>query len=137
MSHHLRGQKALEEKPHLGAPGWLTQVVVRLLILLIQAPCRAPCGACLEFSLPLPVPLCSHCLSLSQKNKWVFFSNVALFLKELDQVRAGEGQREKETENPKQYPSSELRAVSPEPDAGLEFMNHETVTRAKVRCLTN
>ena len=77
--------------------------------------------------------LCAPLLTLfwplsKQQVFFVFFSNVRLFLEEPDQVRPGEGQREKETENPKQDPSSELRAVSPEPDAGLEFMNHEIVT---------
>ena len=40
----------------------------------------------------------------------------------------GEGQREKETENPKQAPGSELSAQSTEPDAGLELTNHEIMT---------
>ena len=41
----------------------------------------------------------------------------------------GEGQRkrEMETQNPKQAPSR-LRAVSTEPDAGLELVNREITT---------
>ena len=39
----------------------------------------------------------------------------------------GEGQRERETEDPKQ-----ARVVSAKPDVGLELMNLEIVTRAKV-----
>ena len=38
----------------------------------------------------------------------------------------GEGQRERETQNLKQAPGSEL--VSTEPDVGLELMNCEIVT---------
>ena len=38
----------------------------------------------------------------------------------------GEGQRERETQNPKQAPGSELSAT--EPDAGLEPTNHKIVT---------
>ena len=45
-------------------------------------------------------------------------------------------QRERETQNPKQAPGSRLRAVSTEPDAGLELTNLEIVTRAEVRCST-
>ena len=38
----------------------------------------------------------------------IIFFNVDLFLRET--VRAGEGQRERETQNPKQAPGSELSA---------------------------
>ena len=38
----------------------------------------------------------------------------------------GEGQRERETQNLKQAPGSELSA--PEPDAGLELTDREIVT---------
>ena len=41
---------------------------------------------------------------------------------------AGEGQREKETQNPKQAPGPRLQAVSTEPDVGLELTNHEIMT---------
>ena len=44
-----------------------------------------------------------------------------IFETERERVRAGEGQRERETQNPKQAPDSRLRAVSTEPDAGLEL----------------
>ena len=42
----------------------------------------------------------------------------------------GEGQRERETQNRKQAPGSEpsARAISPEPDAGLELTDREIVT---------
>ena len=46
-----------------------------------------------------------------------------MFIFERDRACAGEGQRERETQNPKQAPG--LRAVSTEPDAGLELMNRE------------
>ena len=40
---------------------------------------------------------------------------------ERDRARTGEGQRERETQNPKQAPGcSRLRAVSTEPNVGLE-----------------
>ena len=42
----------------------------------------------------------------------------------------GEGQRERETQNRKQAPGSE-RAISPEPDAGLELPDREIVTWLK------
>ena len=41
----------------------------------------------------------------------------------------GEGDRESEA-------GSRLRAVSTEPDAGLELVNHEIMTRAEVGCPT-
>ena len=41
------------------------------------------------------------------------FFNVYLFLRETDRAQAGEGQRERETQNPKQAPGSELSAQSP------------------------
>ena len=43
-------------------------------------------------------------------------------------------ERERETQNLKQAPGS---AVSAEPDTGLELTNHEIMTLAKVRCLTD
>ena len=49
----------------------------------------------------------SFCFVYSKK---IFF-NVYLFLR--DRTRAGEGQREKETQNRKQAPDSELSAQSP------------------------
>ena len=39
----------------------------------------------------------------------------------------GEGQREKETQNPKEAPGSE-QAVSTEPDVGLKPINREIMT---------
>ena len=45
----------------------------------------------------------------------------------------GEGQREEDTES---KAGSSLRAVSTEPDAGLEFMSCE-MTWAEVGCLTD
>ena len=44
----------------------------------------------------------------------------------------GEGQRERKERIP-----SRLCPVSMEPNAGFELMNHESMTRAKVRHLTN
>ena len=42
-------------------------------------------------------------------------------------MRAGEGQREKETQNAKQAPGSE-QVFSAEPDVGLKFTNGEVMT---------
>ena len=47
----------------------------------------------------------------------------------------GEGQRERETQNPKQAPGSWV--VSTEPDVGLELTNREIMTWAEVRRPTN
>ena len=46
--------------------------------------------------------------------------------RETDRTRAGEGQRERETQNPKQTPGSELSDT--EPDVGLELTNREIMT---------
>ena len=49
-----------------------------------------------------------------------------LFLRERDRAQAGKGQRQEETQNPKQAPGS--RAVRAEPDAGFEPTNRRLVT---------
>ena len=49
-----------------------------------------------------------------------------IFERERDRTPAGEGHIDRETQNPKQSPGSELSAT--EPYAGLEPMNHETMT---------
>ena len=54
-----------------------------------------------------------------------FFFNVYLLLRERDRVRVGEGQRETHTQS---EAGSRLRAVSTEPDVGLELTNHEIMT---------
>ena len=56
-----------------------------------------------------------------------FLINVYLFLREKDRARAGEGQRERKEDTEFQA-GSRLRAVSTEPDAGLEPMNCELMT---------
>ena len=48
--------------------------------------------------------------------------------------RGAEREREGDTES---EAGSRLRAISPEPDAGLEPMDREIVTRAEVRRLTD
>ena len=60
-----------------------------------------------------------------------FYFNVYLFLKERDRARVDEEQREGDRES---EAGSRLWAVSTEPDAGLELMNHEIMTWAEVRC---
>ena len=53
---------------------------------------------------------------------FVLFFTVYLFvLRERDREPARDGQRERETENPKE-------AVSTEPNIGLELTNHEIIT---------
>ena len=47
----------------------------------------------------------------------------------------GEGQRERETQNPQQAPGSELSAQ--EPDVGLEILNCKVMTWAQVGRLTD
>ena len=46
----------------------------------------------------------------------------------------GGAEREGDTES---EAGSRLRAISTEPDAGLELMNGEIMTQAEVRCLTD
>ena len=68
---------------------------------------------------------------------WVFFNLLKFshfWETERDREQAGVGQRERETEF---EAGSRLWAVSTEPHAGLEPMNHEIVTWVKVRCLTD
>ena len=48
----------------------------------------------------------------------------------------GEGQREREGDIELEA-GSRLRAISPEPDAGLELTDREIVTQAEVRRLTD
>ena len=50
-----------------------------------------------------------------------------MFIFERDRAQAGEGQRERETQKPKQAPGSELSAQT-EPNRGLELTNCEIVT---------
>ena len=68
-----------------------------------------------------PCSSISFCLTL-------FFLTFIHFW-ETDGVWAGKGQRERERQNPKQAPGSELSA---QPDAGLELTNREIMTRAEV-----
>ena len=56
------------------------------------------------------------------------FLNVYMFLR--DRAQAGEVQREEDTES---EAGSRLWAVSTKLDVGLELMNREIMTRAKVR----
>ena len=60
---------------------------------------------------------------------WVFFL-MFIFERERDRQtdrgRVGEGQRERETQIPKQAPRP--CAVSTEPDSGFELVNHRIVT---------
>ena len=53
------------------------------------------------------------------------FNVYYVFLRETDRAQAGEGQREGDTES---EAGSRLRAVSAEPDAGLEPTSREIMT---------
>ena len=59
------------------------------------------------------------------------------FIFERDRVPAGEGQRERETQNRKGAPGSRLGAVSTEPNAGLKPTNCEIMTGVEVGRLTD
>ena len=59
--------------------------------------------------------------SPENSGSFLYFFNVDLFLRE--RVRAGEEQRERETQNPKQAPGSELSAQSP--TQGSNSQTHE------------
>ena len=62
-------------------------------------------------------------LSLSENlSIWIFFFNVYFILRETENEQ-GRG-----TERGRERIPSRLRAVSTEPDMGLELMNHETMT---------
>ena len=56
----------------------------------------------------------------------IIIFNVYLFLRERQRAKVGEGRREREIQNPKQVPGSELSAT--EPDARLELTNREIMT---------
>ena len=56
--------------------------------------------------------------------------------RERQSTSRGGAERERETQNPKQAPRSE-KAVRTEPDTGLKPANHEIMTWAKVRHLTD
>ena len=62
------------------------------------------------------------------------FFNVYLFLRQRDTEHEWGRGRKRGRQNLKQ---TRLRAVSTEPDMGLELMNHEIMTWAKVGCLTD
>ena len=62
-----------------------------------------------------------------------FFLSLFIF----ERTWAGEGQRERESQNPKQAPGSRLRAHSTEPDMELELMNLKIMTWAEVGRLTD
>ena len=63
--------------------------------------------------------------------KKIFFNIYSYF----ERVWVGEGQRERETQNPKQTSGSE--PSSTEPDAGLELTDREILTWAEVGSLTD
>ena len=69
--------------------------------------------------------------------RFYFLSFLKKFFKCLllrDRAWAGDGQRERETQDLKQIPGSELAA---EPNVGLELTNREIMTWAEVGCFTN
>ena len=60
-------------------------------------------------------------------NTFKIFLNIYLF-SERHRARAGEGPRERETQNPKQAPGSRLQAVGTEPNVELELTDPEIMT---------
>ena len=48
---------------------------------------------------------------------FIYFFYIYFFLRDRDRVQRGEGQRENETQNPKQVPGSKLSAQSPMQDS--------------------
>ena len=56
---------------------------------------------------------------------WHFNILLCTYFGERERVRAGEGQKEGDTES---EAGSRPRTVNAEPDRGLELTNHETVT---------
>ena len=63
----------------------------------------------------------------------IFFFNIYLLLRDRESTRRGGSERGKH----RIEAGSRLRAVSTEPDVGLEPTNQEIMTRAEVRCLTD
>ena len=57
-----------------------------------------------------------------------------LFLKDRESMSEGGAQRERDTES---EADSRHRAVSTEPDTGLELMSREIMTRVEAGCPTN
>ena len=49
-------------------------------------------------------------------------------MRERERKPVGEGQRDRETQNPKQAVSSRLRAASTEPNVGLKLRDHKIMT---------
>ena len=64
------------------------------------------------------------------------FFNVYLFLRERERESMGRGEAEREGDTESEA-GSRLRAVSAEPDAGLELMNREIMTWVEVGCFTD
>ena len=135
-------------------PGGLHIRVLRALVLLCPAPYR---GADLGFlSLCFTYFASSFYTSLvvtCEEDGWSgdfiyiffyfiylfnFFKCLFLFEREIEREReiaSGEGaERDGDTES---EAGSRLSTARTEPDTGLEPTNHEIVTRAEVRCLTD
>ena len=97
-----------------------------------------PCGRvfCEYLSIWTHILVSGHMILFLVLDLFYFlFFNVYLFLRERNRAQAGEGQKERETQNPEA--GSSLWAVSTEPNTGLEPMNHEIMTWAKVRRLAD
>ena len=66
----------------------------------------------------------------------ILFFLMFIFDRERDRAWVGKGQREREGDTESET-GSRLRAVSTEPDAGLELTDREIMTWAEVRCSTD
>ena len=64
------------------------------------------------------------------------FQHLFTFERDRNRVPAGKGQRERVGDTESEA-GSRLRAVSTEPDVGLELMNREIMTRAEVGTSTD
>ena len=83
------------------------------------------------------LPDISYLLESLRQNFWIFvFTFIYFWETEWDKAWAGEGERQKETQNLKQAPGSE-QVVSTEPDVGLKPTNCEIMTWAEVRRSTD
>ena len=136
----------LIEYGHYGAPGWLSWLSVQLLVsaqVMISCfvgssprvrlcvdragPAWDSLSPSLSASLPFPV---SFKNSTKIWSMYTFFFSTFIYFwdRERQSMNGGGAEREGDTES---ETGSRLRAISPEPDAGLELTDREIVTWLK------
>ena len=69
--------------------------------------------------------------------KFFFFLHLFIYFRETERDRAQAGGGAERVGDTESKAGSRLRAVSTEPNAGLELTNHEIMTRAEVGRLTD